>query len=90
MFLSSAPQASISATGKLSVDRMWRVASRAAQHALLAFEDAHHGIVHARVDIAVVEQERVGDAVEARGGFAIAGDDGLFAEVAAGHHQRGE
>jgi len=67
---------------------MGRVAARAAQDALLAGEHARDGIVHAGVNVAIVEEKRVGNGLQPRGRLAIAGDDGLFAQVSAGHHQR--
>ena len=51
---------------KAQRDGIGSVAARTAQDALLAFENAHHGIVHAGVDVAVVKQESVGDAMQAR------------------------
>ena len=72
------------------VDGLGDEAARAAQDALAAFEGADDGIVDAGPDVAVVEQEPVGDAVELAQGFGVGDDDGLLAEVAAGHDQRGE
>ena len=37
-----------------------------------------------------MKQKRVGDACQALRRLAIAGDDGLFTEVAAGHDERGK
>ena len=52
---------------------------------LLAFESAQNRIVDARLDAAIVQDEVIGEFGETRG-FLILADDGLFGEIAAGHH----
>jgi len=47
---------------------------------------AHHGIVAAQVDIAVVDEEAIGDAGETVEGLIVVDGDRLLAQVAAGHH----
>ena len=49
--------------------------------------DAGYGIVAAPEDVAIVDQEDVGDAVEAPDSFLIVNDDRLFAEIGAGHDE---
>ena len=55
----------------------------------MAGNDADNGVVNAGVDAAIVVDEGVGDAGEALLGFGVVDDDGLFADVAAGHDERG-
>ena len=62
--------------------------ARAAQLLRLARSDAHDGIVAPPQDVAIVNQERIGNAVQALHGLLIIDRDWLLAEVAAGHHQR--
>ncbi len=48
----------------------------------------NHGIIVARIDIAIVEQELVRDLCQSLDRLAIADGDRLFAQVAARHHER--
>ena len=70
-------------------DRLRGVAARAADRHRLASNDADDGVIDAGVDAAVVVDENVGDAGEAFFRFRIVNDDGFFADVAAGHDERG-
>ena len=70
-------------------NRLRGVAASAAQEHALAGDDADHGVVDAGVDAAIVVGECVGDAGEMLFGFGVVDDDGLFADVAAGHDERG-
>ncbi len=66
-------------------------AARAAQELRLAGGrvDPRHRVVGADQDVAVVQQEHVGDGGQAAQRLAVAEADGLAARVAGGHHQRG-
>ena len=67
------------------------VAARAAQHQRLGTQPAqraHHRVVGARLDRAVVDEEQVGDAAQPRHRVVVAVGDRLVGDVAAGHHQR--
>ncbi len=64
-------------------------ASRAAQRHRTAAHHAHHGVVGAGVNLAIVDQEAVGDSAQARERVAVVARDRLFRAVAAGHHQPG-
>ena len=88
VFFNSPPQASSSGTSRPRSRVCGRISARPAQHALAAFEGAHHRIVRAHVDIAIVRQEPVGHAREPLERFRVRHHDGFFAQVAAGHHQR--
>jgi len=70
-------------------DRLGGVAAGAAEEHALAGDDADHGVVDAGVDAAIVVGESVGDSGEMLFGFCVVDDDGLFADVAAGHDERG-
>jgi hypothetical protein len=52
-----------------------------------AARHAHHGIVAAQKNLAVVHQEAVSQPTQAIGSFPIINGDRLLAQVAAGHHQ---
>ena len=65
VFFSSPPQRQQFGQRAAQVEGLRRVAARAPHDALGAFEDAHHGIVGAHVDVAVVHQEPVGHAAQA-------------------------
>ncbi len=68
LFFSSPPIASTggrSGEAGRQRERRRRIAARAAQHARRAAHHAHHRIIDAAGDVAVVQQEMVGDAAEA-------------------------
>jgi hypothetical protein len=65
------------------------IAASAADGHDLAGDDADDGVVDASMDAAIVVDERIGDRGEALFGFGVIDDDGLFADVAAGHDERG-
>ena len=66
------------------------VAAGAADELGLAGDDGGDGVVSALEDFAIVEEEAVGDAVEAGAGFVVVDTDGLVGEVGAGHDEGGE
>ena len=51
------------------------------------FDNAHHRVVVAGADGAVVAQERVGHGEQLLVGILVVDDDGLVVDVARGHHQ---
>ena len=53
-----------------------------------AVDHSNHGVVVSRVDVAIVEEKPVGDVAEALHGLVVVPRDRLFADIAAGHHQR--
>ncbi len=69
------------------LDGLGRVAARPAHRIFAAFEDLDDRIVHARLDLAIVQQEIIGERVQPRPRVLVAADDGFFAHIAAGHHQ---
>ena len=69
------------------VDGQRRVASRTAQYSRLALEGAHHGVVGTHINVAIVKQERIGDAGQPLARLVISCHDRLFAHIAAGHNQ---
>ena len=71
------------------VQGLRREAARPAHDALRAFEGAHHRVIRPHIDVAVMGEEPVGHAGEAKPSFRVRYHDGLLAEVAAGHHQQG-
>ena len=89
--LSSAPQASEGGALHGQRDARGHVAARAAHHQRLAAQTAqraHHRVVGADLDRAVVDEEEVGDPFQARHRVVVAVGDRLVRDVAAGHHQR--
>ena len=64
------------------------VAARSPQQPLAAFEYPHHRVVRPHIDVAIVGEQRIGDPADALSRLAIVDHDGLFAEIAARHHQR--
>ena len=78
--------------GRSAVERRQRqrlgcISASAANGHNGAVDHAHHGVVVAREDRAVVAEQRVGDAGgnEVFPGKIVVGLDGLFAQVSAGH-----
>ena len=90
VFFSSAPQASTGRGAGSSGrrERLRGVAARAPHGIGGPRTDAHHRVVGADVDRAVVDQERVGDAGEPLAGVVVAVGDRLVGDVAAGQHER--
>ena len=70
--------------------RQRRVATGPADRELLAVDHAHDRVVARDVDRAVVDEPGVGDPAESLPGIGIVVTDRLVAEVAAGHHERGQ
>ena len=68
-------------------DGIGRVAARPAHGILAAFENLQHRIVHARLNGAIVQQESISKAVQARPCVLVAAHDGLFAQIPAGHYK---
>ena len=63
-------------------------AARAPQRQRPPARDPQHGVVRARVDRPVVEEERVGDRCQPRDGVLVLVRDRLVGDVPARHHQR--
>ena len=74
--------------GAAQVESLRSITARPAQHALAAFESADHRIVGAHVDAAIMREEPVGHVADSFLRLAVVHYDGLFADIAAGHHQR--
>ena len=88
VFLSCAPHASTGrANGRARRPARGNVAARAAQDDGPAGDDPRHRVVAARLDLAIVDQEEVGDAAEPLERLVVAIGDRLLGEVARGHHQ---
>ena len=70
--------------------RLRRISASAAYGHNDPVDHAHHGVVIAREDCAVIAEQRVGNAGcnEALPSKNVIGLDGLFAQVSAGHDQR--
>ena len=68
--------------------RLRRVAPSAADQALATGHDARDAVVVAGTDLAVVAQERVGDARQALEGFGVVRGQRLVGEIAARQHDR--
>jgi hypothetical protein len=64
------------------------VPAGAAQKQRAASGHPDHGVVRARLDRPVVDEEEVGDAGQSREGVLVAEGDGLVGDVAARHHER--
>ena len=85
VFFSSAPQASSGRwAGTGSGSAVGHVAARAPDHR----RAPHDGVVGARLDRPVVQQEQVGDARQALERVVVAERDRLVRDVAARHHER--
>jgi len=69
-------------------ERQRGVPARPAEEDRCSVHHPHHRVVVARRDLAIVEQEGVGDGPEARHRLVVPGGDRLVARVAARHHQR--
>ena len=69
--------------------RLRRISASAAHGHNGSIDHAHHGVVIAREDRAVIAEQRIGNAGgnEALPGKNVIGLDGLFAQVSAGHDQ---
>ena len=65
-----------------------RIAARPAQHQRPAADDPHHRVLRRPDNRPVVDEEQVGDLDQPLHGLALVDGDGLFAEVAAGRHDR--
>ncbi len=65
-------------------------ASRATNELRAGGEVLNDRVVAAEEDVAIVEEEEVGNGGEAGEGFAVVDGDGLFAEIGAGHDEGGE
>ena len=50
-------------------------------------DDFHYRVIASLMNVAVVEEESVGEGGEASKGFGIVGADGFFTEVATGHDE---
>ena len=71
------------------LDRPRRVAARAADELRAAGgRQAQHAVVAAGDDVAVVQQQRVGDALQPRQRLVVADHQRLAVRVGAGHHQQ--
>ena len=70
--------------------RLRRISASAAHGHNGSIDHAHHGVVIAREDRAVIAEQRIGNAGgnEALPSKNVIGLDGLFAQVSAGHDQR--
>src|SRR5271165_7003387 len=62
-------------------------AAGTAEFLRLTQDNTNDGIVAAAKNFAVVNEQRIGKAVEATHGFVVLDDDGLFTEIRTGHHQ---
>src|SRR5512142_496425 len=51
-------------------------------------DDAHYGIVAAQQNVAIVDEEVVGQPAQARHRFVVIDGNRLFAQIAASHDQR--
>lgn len=71
-------------------ERHRRKTARASHGQRLSRDDAHHGVVVAREDGAVVSEQRVGDTArnQVLPGQLVIHLDGFLGEVAARHHER--
>src|SRR5579884_772331 len=68
-------------------NRHGNVAARTTHLAQAAVAGAHHGIIFANEDVAVVDEKKIGDAVQAADGFLIVDGNGFFAEIGARHYE---
>ena len=69
-------------------DRAWHVTARAAHHGGSAGKHAYDGVVASGHDLAVVQNEQVGDRAEPRDCLVVAIGDGFLGQIARGHHER--
>ncbi len=69
-------------------DRLRSISPRTAYQTLRAVHDSCHRVVAANVDRAVVNQEQVGDPLQAIESVAVVNGDGLVRPIAAGHDER--
>ncbi len=68
--------------------RTGNVAAAAAQHGRPAGDDARDRVVAGRFDLAVVDEQDIGNRAQTRESAGIRGHDRVTRQVAGGHHQR--
>ena len=89
VFFRRAPHASTGCRkGSSRRDPARDVAARPADDNRRARDDARHRVVAARVDVAIVQEEQVGDAGEPVEGFVVPVGERLLRQVARRHDQR--
>ena len=69
-------------------DGEWGVASGTTDRGLVAGGDAEDGVIARDVDVAVVEEEGVGDVFQTGKRIVVSPQNRRVAEVAGGHHER--
>ena len=74
--------------GKVDAER--NEPARAANELRRAIDERDHRIVAALEDLAVVDEEGVGDVAQARAGFVVVDGDGLFTQIGGGHDKSAE